>query len=187
MAGPEIRTVREQLAWSYANLARAHAALAAGRTRYAQIDHIIRSRLFKGLCSGAMSIGSIVDDERLSKLAQPACAYCGASAPLVLDHLIPRATGGFDAAVNLVAACRACNSSKGACDLVSWTIRNGRFPPILVLRRYLKVCALHCEHVQTLDLDLGDPALVDLPMPIDKLPCHLPPLVQLRLHAGGSN
>lgn len=47
-----------------------------------------------------------------------ACAYCGdslrdaAPADVTLDHLLPRAAGGKNAATNLVTACRACNSSR---------------------------------------------------------------------------
>jgi hypothetical protein len=62
---PAIQTVREQIAWSYANLARAHAALMDGSDHYTRNHHIIRSRLFSGLLSGRMSIGSLYDDERL--------------------------------------------------------------------------------------------------------------------------
>ena len=89
VATPAIQTVREHIAWSYANLARAHAALKDGRTRYVQLDHIIRSRLFAGLRSGRMSIGSLFDDERDKALADRACIYCGGTERLTLDHLIP--------------------------------------------------------------------------------------------------
>lgn len=48
------------------------------------------------------------------------CAYCGtdlrdaAPASVTLDHLTPRSLGGANDATNLVTACRACNSSRGA-------------------------------------------------------------------------
>lgn len=41
------------------------------------------------------------------------CRYCGAPADSV-DHIIPRSRKGADDPDNLVAACRTCNSSKGA-------------------------------------------------------------------------
>jgi 5-methylcytosine-specific restriction endonuclease McrA len=41
------------------------------------------------------------------------CAYCGEVADTA-DHVIPRSRGGGDGLDNLVAACRACNASKGA-------------------------------------------------------------------------
>ena len=48
-----------------------------------------------------------------------ACRYCGAKAPdaeLTVDHVPPTALGGTDDPTNLVAACRACSSSKHAND-----------------------------------------------------------------------
>jgi 5-methylcytosine-specific restriction endonuclease McrA len=41
------------------------------------------------------------------------CRYCGRTADTA-DHIIPRHQGGKDNASNLTAACRRCNSSKGA-------------------------------------------------------------------------
>lgn len=45
------------------------------------------------------------------------CQYCGAKAPdaiLHVDHINPVANGGDSAILNLVTACVACNSGKGA-------------------------------------------------------------------------
>jgi hypothetical protein len=47
----------EALYWSYANLAMAHAAVREGAANYTQTHFIIRSRLYKGLSCGSMSIG----------------------------------------------------------------------------------------------------------------------------------
>ncbi len=41
------------------------------------------------------------------------CQYCGGtSAPLTVDHIIPRARGGKDSWENLVTACLPCNNRK---------------------------------------------------------------------------
>jgi 5-methylcytosine-specific restriction endonuclease McrA len=41
------------------------------------------------------------------------CQYCGGtSAPLTVDHIIPRARGGPDTWENLVTACLPCNNRK---------------------------------------------------------------------------
>jgi len=48
---------------------------------------------------------------------QHTCQYCGASPPpstLTLDHVQPRSRGGATSWENLVAACRPCNTRKGA-------------------------------------------------------------------------
>ena len=45
------------------------------------------------------------------------CQYCGKKAPDVVlecDHIHPRAQGGGNDPVNLLAACHACNNGKGA-------------------------------------------------------------------------
>ena len=59
---PTIKTVREHIAWSYANLARAHAALRDGVTAYRRIHHIIRNRTYHGLVNGRMTMRSLADD-----------------------------------------------------------------------------------------------------------------------------
>lgn len=181
MATPALETVLDQIAWSYANLARAHAALEAGRTCYVQMDHIIRSRLFGGLKSGRMSMRSIYDDERLKMLGDRKCAYCEASDHLTLDHLMPRIKGGCDDGANLVRACRRCNSSKSGQDMLVWYASRREFPPLLILRRYLKLVASHCETNDLLGCSLGDPRVHALPFPLMLLPTRFPPLSGLRL------
>ena len=49
-----------------------------------------------------------------------ACVYCGATASLSLDHLLPLSRGGDGEDGNLVTACRPCNSSKGAKTPEEW-------------------------------------------------------------------
>lgn len=49
------------------------------------------------------------------------CVYCGtADVPLQLDHIFPRSRGGVDHPDNLNAACKPCNTSKGAKTLEEW-------------------------------------------------------------------
>lgn len=52
------------------------------------------------------------------------CAYCGAMATHV-DHVVPRAAGGSDSPVNLVAACARCNLTKGANVVVRRDLTSG--------------------------------------------------------------
>jgi HNH endonuclease len=181
MASPEITTVSHHIAWSYANLARAHAALKAGRTSYARLDHIVRSRLFAGLCSGKMSISSLYDDERLKMLGERQCVYCGLTNRLTIDHLIPRIEGGDDDGVNLVLACQSCNSSKSGTDLLIWCEHKSTFPPLLLLRRYIKIVAEICEKEGFYEYDLSRQELKVLPFQIERLPHIFPALSELEL------
>lgn len=41
------------------------------------------------------------------------CQYCGTRRELTIDHVVPRAKGGGDSWLNLVAACKKCNAKKG--------------------------------------------------------------------------
>lgn len=47
------------------------------------------------------------------------CVYCGKAATTV-DHIRPLARGGHEIEANLTAACKRCNSSKGAKLLTEW-------------------------------------------------------------------
>ena len=175
-------TVREHIADSYSNLASAHAALTRGATKYSRTEYIIRARLRRGLIDGHMQMRSLYHDERLKMTNTQACYYCGATKKLCMDHLIPKLRGGPDAADNLVWACRSCNSSKGAKDMLAWMRWKGRFPALLVLRRYLKIVARYCDengHMDTLLERLGDDS--DMPFDVRLLPTKYPPLETLTL------
>lgn len=181
MAIPVPATVREQIAWSYANLARAHAALDDGATRYKTVHHIIRNRLYNGLISGKMSMRSLYDDERIKMTAPQACYYCGTKGRLTVDHLIPRIRGGQDEADNLIWACQPCNSSKGSRDLLAWSTAKGFFPSVLLLRRYLKIVARFCERQDMMNTELAEAVGTEMPFDLSLLPTKFPPLKDLKL------
>lgn len=181
MAIPVPVTVGEQISWSYANLARAHAALESGATTYKVVHHVIRNKIYYGLTSGKISMRSLYDDERIKMTAPQACYYCGAKSHLTVDHLIPRIRSGPDEADNLIWACRACNSSKGGKDLLAWSTAKGVFPSVLLLRRYLKIVARFCEQHSLVDTPLDDVVVADMPFDLRLLPTKFPPLRDLRL------
>lgn len=135
----ETKTVGDHLYWCYANLAMAHAAVSKGALRFGRGHFIIRNRVRTDLRAGTIQIGPLADDERLKLTLPQACAYCGTTSGLSIDHLVPRKLGGINAGENMVWACRRCNSSKGAVDVLEWFARREAFPPLLLLRRYLKL------------------------------------------------
>lgn len=175
-------TVREQIAASYAMLGRAHAALKDGRTQYTKTDHMIHAKLKKGLVNGTIKMRSLYDDERTKMTEAQACCYCGSTDNLCMDHLIPRMRGGPDSPENLVTACRSCNSSKGARDMLEWMEHKRRFPPLLLLRRYIKIVARYCEAQAEMDtpLDRWDIPR-GRPFEVRRLPLEFPPLDALTL------
>lgn len=127
-----------------------------------------------------MQLGSLYDDERLKLLAKPGCVYCGSDEQLTVDHLIPRARGGGHDGVNLVPACRSCNSSKRDLDLLQWCQRHGRFPNLLLLRRYAKLTFNICEAEGLLGETQESPRLANLIVNPFKLPLSYPALAELR-------
>ena len=159
-------TLREHFAWMYGHLAMAHAAIAEGKIRYEQKHFIIRSRFRYGYLSGKVRMRPLHDDEKTKIAHATTCCYCGHEAKLTLDHLIPQLKDGPNTADNITYACRSCNSSKGPKDMVCWLVSKGRFPAVLVFRRYLKLVARWCE-----DANLMDTPWVNVPdssLPFDK-------------------
>ena len=174
--------IGETLHWSYANLAMAHAAVSKGATKYTMVHYTIRARLYKGLRTGTMSMGPIADDERLKLILPQACAYCGGRERLAADHVVPKDRGGADEGNNLIWACRSCNSSKGPKDLLDWYAWREEFPPLLLLRRYLKLAVEMCEERDLMGKEMNEAA--GLPMEIARVPVDYPPPAGLRLWWG---
>jgi hypothetical protein len=49
-----------------------------------------------------------------------ACAYCGATGDLQIEHVVPISNGGEHHLGNIVPACHRCNSSKRSQDAHQW-------------------------------------------------------------------
>lgn len=179
--GKGFETVGEHLHWSYANLALAHAAVSDEAPKYRQLHYIIRARLYKGLREGTMRLGSLADDERFKMLLPKMCCYCGYTGKLSLDHLIPKSVGGADEGDNLVWACRSCNSSKSNKDLLSWYERKEHFPPLMLLRRFLKLVIMYCTENELMGLTLDEASKLDLPFRLDMVPHKYPQPPKMKL------
>lgn len=182
-SNPPPRTIGELLHRSYTSLAMAHVAVEKGHRRFGAIHFGIRKRLLNGLTDGSMNIGSLARDERRKMTLPRVCCYCGHPDGLTIDHLWPSFRGGADSGDNLVWACKSCNSSKGAKDLMEWMQQRGEFPPLLVLRRHLKLAIQHCETHQLMDTAIGD-APADLPFSLSHLPTSYPSPRHLALWKG---
>ncbi|MEG0392751.1 MAG: HNH endonuclease [Anaerovoracaceae bacterium] len=180
MKQKEFKTIGEYFYWNYANMAMAHFALKNGHCNYGTSDFMIRAKLYKGLTTGTMNIASLYDDEKY-KLNNLSCCYCGSIENLTLDHLIPRFHGGNDSGENIVYACKSCNSSKNKNDLIAWYLKKGQFPPILVLRRYLKLVHDFYKENLILDLPFSELEKNTTLFRIDLLPYNFPKPAELRL------
>jgi hypothetical protein len=58
--------------------------------------------------------------EEVMARSSSVCSYCGGNEKLEIDHKTPLSRGGDNSIENLVAACRACNASKGAKTPEEW-------------------------------------------------------------------
>lgn len=175
----EPKTIKELLYWSYANLAMAHAAVTKKDNKYGRTHFVIRSRLYKGLNEETMSTGDLAEDEKLKLFLPQACCYCGSKEQLAADHLIPTKRGGENKGENLICACRTCNSSKGAKDMLEWLNEKGQFPSLLLLRRYLKLAIELCQNKEIMNTELS--TAPELPISLSAIPRHFPQPNQLKL------
>jgi hypothetical protein len=161
----------------------AHAAVSEQRESYSRTSYIIRSKLYAGFRRGSMNVRSLADDDRIKLIYDKRCCYCGTGGRLSLDHLIPKVKGGPESSDNLVWCCRSCNSSKGGRDLMEWYSKLGQFPPLLLIRRYLKLALDMTERRGMLDTPLDDPIVASLPVRLDLLAIRFPPPGRLTLWA----
>lgn len=174
MAKQKIETVRHLIYYSYANLAMAHSAIDKKQMKYDRFNFMIRARLFKGLKDGTMNLRSIFDDEKIKLQTGQYCNYCGSVEKLTLDHIFPRKFGGKDDAENLIFACMKCNSSKGKKDLMEWMNSRGKFLPLMIIRRYLKLTFHYCNDNGLIDKKITELSGMELPFRIDLLPTNFP-------------
>ncbi|MDH4064719.1 MAG: HNH endonuclease [Acidobacteriota bacterium] len=157
----------------------AHAAVSEGASAYEKRHYMIRAKLYAGLNRGTMTVGPLAEDERLKMILPQACCYCGTRQPLSADHLLPLKVGGPNVGDNLVWACRSCNSSKGARDVLDWLAAKQQFPPLLLLRRYLKL-AIQISHERGI-MKAPLSTTVALPFTLRAIPITYPPPGTLRL------
>lgn len=174
MAKIEPKTIGEALYWSYANLGMAHKAVNDNADSYKQLHYIIRNKLYHGLLKGTMDVRSLYHDEKSKLHADKCCVYCGEITKLSIDHLIPRNRGGLDKGENLVLACRKCNSSKGDTDLLTWYLKREEFPPLAILRNYMKIVIEYCRERDLMAYPLEETPDLNLPFSIGDIPFQFP-------------
>jgi len=170
----ETKTVKELIFLSYSNLAMAHSAVDRKQIKYNVVNYSIRAKLFKGLKNGSMNIRSLFDDEKVKLSQGSICSYCGSIDNLSLDHIFPRKNGGTDTGDNLIYACKTCNSSKGKKDLMQWYNDKNQFPPLMIIRRYLKLTYNYCSANGLLNMNLDKLVDKNLPFDITQIPIKFP-------------
>lgn len=152
-----------------------------GVDKYDKTSFMIRSRLYKGLKNGNMHVRSFFDDERYKLKNGACCVYCGSLTNISVDHMLSKAHGGSDCSDNLVCCCRHCNSSKCDSDLMEWYNARNDFPPLLVLRRYLKLVYQFCisENMMGCSIEMSDDS--EWPFKLKNIPTDFPSPDRLKL------
>jgi len=181
MAHYQPTTVKELLLWSYANLAMAQDGVNRGIPTYDKKSFMIRTKLFKGLLNDNMKMATLFKDEKWKIENGARCVYCGATENLSVDHMFARITGGTDSIENLVCSCRSCNSSKGKKDMMTWFKERDKFPPLMVLRRYLKLVYQQCDSLGILDSKLDEVDDSDFPFKFASIPMRPPKPTEITL------
>ena len=174
MPKKEFNSVKELLFYSYANLAMAHSALEKCQEKYATTSYMVRAKLFKGLLDGSITVGSFYEDEKIKLHSSNKCSYCGSNKQLSIDHIFPQKLGGKHTGDNLILACKTCNSSKGKKDLMEWMNYKKDFPPLMVLRRYLKLVIQYCIDENLMEQNINELASKDLPFKLECIPTKFP-------------
>lgn len=170
----DYKTIKEVLAWSYANLCMAYKAFDDNSERYSRVHYSIRAKFFNGMMSDNANPRSLFHDEKSKLNSDKCCVYCGKTRTLQLDHIIPRNKGGKDNGENLVWACRKCNASKNDTDLLKWYNRKDSFPPLQILRNYLKLVIQYCYDEGIMDEDIDTSCELNLPFEIGFIPLEYP-------------
>lgn len=169
MPRPELHSLGDALFWAYASLGMLESTLEQERSKPGRVQYMIRSRLFRGLRDGSMNVRGFFDDERLKAILPQACWYCGETANLSMDHIIPRSRGGGDTGENLITVCRSCNSSKGGRDLLVWMKSRDRFPALYLYRRYLKLAIDYARKHDLLETPIEAAQDSDLPFDVGSI------------------
>lgn len=177
----EYQKIKEVLFWSYANLGVAYKAVKDNSDRYSRLHYIIRKKSYNGFINGTMSPRSLFHDEKSKLESDKCCVYCGKTRLLQIDHIIPRNKGGKDSGENLVWACRSCNASKNDTDLMEWYSIKQEFPPLQILRNYLKLVIQYCIENNLMEEDLETSPELNLPFNIGFIPLEFPQPNSLRL------
>lgn len=75
------------------------------------------------------------------------CAYCGTDGVMTVDHVVAISRGGHHTRLNVVPACKSCNSSKFHHELVSWFTAQPFFDPERLARIRDYVRGAHAQAV----------------------------------------
>jgi len=101
-----VKSVKDLIYWQYAKIIAESAGI--GKKDYGFVMN-----KFKQLKQGSISWNEIREYIKEREYGDE-CIFCGATADLTLEHLLPQKYNGSNVEKNLVWICKSCNSQKGA-------------------------------------------------------------------------
>lgn len=129
-----VKTIRDLIYWQYAKIISESAG--AGKKQYA----FVMNR-FKKLQSGEIEWSGAIREYIREREMPNQCIYCGSTEELSYDHIISRNRNGPDIPINVVMACKSCNSSKCDKGVYEWFKLDRRYEvPSVAEGKYLKSC-----------------------------------------------
>jgi Zn finger protein HypA/HybF involved in hydrogenase expression len=148
-----VKNVQDLIYWQYAKII----AQSAG---FSKKDYGFVTCKFKQLNQGNILWNEL--REYVKEKGQRECGYCGATADLTLEHLLPRKFNGPDNERNVVWVCKSCNSKKGAKRLYEYHVYNGGLNeakynvPRIAEGKYLKFAYETLQANKMLQLKISD-------------------------------
>ena len=180
MPDASVKTLRDLIWYQYAKII-ARSAFKVGNGKAAKAEHygFIKNTL-RDLRSGVKKWSDITREDWQLVDAEKKCAYCGSTADLAHEHIVPKsllindrcpACDTIQSIHNQIWVCKSCNSAKGTTGLYAFFKSrmpdNGKFydfiPPLLE-KKYLKTvydCLICADCLNSGDLD-GDGELTVL-------------------------
>ena len=150
-----VKTVHDLLCKAYADLSVADTCIDK------KLDNPTgyREHMFGKYFRGEHEPAPLMREEREKMEKGCICHYCEKPFPsgkgLEMEHILPTSRGGPNTGENLVYACRSCNSSKKDKDFIAWALNSDLgFPPIELVRHYLKLVWEHCKENEWMEMDL---------------------------------
>lgn len=168
MPDREVETTRDLIYYQYSKII-ARRAFSKGDGKSTKKAHYgFIKKTFRELKAGKKSWSDIIREDWQLVDSEKECIYCGATADLHKDHIVPKSLtinercctcDTIQGIHNQVWACRDCNLKKGTKGLYGFyrELHPGEkkffdFIPTLLEKKYLKtICACH-ECAGTLDL-----------------------------------
>ena len=150
-----VKTVHDLLCKAYADLSVAHIRI----EKEVPNPRGLRKMLFGEYCRGERKPAALMKEESEKMEKGQICHYCEKPFPsgkgLQAEHMLPISRGGPNKGENILFACQSCNGSKGNKDFIAWALNSDMgFPPIGLIRHYLKLVWEYCDKNNLMEMDL---------------------------------